>query len=155
MGVTSWQRQLSCELYPIWHTSSVEVHVLYRLSEGLSERDMLAGKRGDWKWQKGRPEANVPAVFRQPLSLHSTRPLTGFMRTGYCEAPQADRGNHSVAGPSSFPISLSNPSLPYIPLSLHATSSHPLYSRPTSHRNQRIPRLQRRTRQRSPASRPH
>ncbi|KAF2820192.1 hypothetical protein CC86DRAFT_374423 [Ophiobolus disseminans] len=37
-------------------------------------------------------------VFKQPLALHSTKPLTGFMRTGYCEAPQADRGNHSVAG---------------------------------------------------------
>ncbi|KAH7086076.1 hypothetical protein BKA63DRAFT_501036 [Paraphoma chrysanthemicola] len=37
-------------------------------------------------------------VFKQPLALHSTRPLTGFMRTGYCEAPRADAGNHSVAG---------------------------------------------------------
>jgi len=37
-------------------------------------------------------------VFKQPLSLHSTKPLTGFMRTGYCEAPKADMGNHSVAG---------------------------------------------------------
>ncbi|KAH7394385.1 hypothetical protein BKA66DRAFT_509669 [Pyrenochaeta sp. MPI-SDFR-AT-0127] len=37
-------------------------------------------------------------VFKQPLALHSTRPLTGFMRTGYCEAPKSDAGNHSVAG---------------------------------------------------------
>ncbi|KAH7390784.1 hypothetical protein DE146DRAFT_662698 [Phaeosphaeria sp. MPI-PUGE-AT-0046c] len=36
-------------------------------------------------------------VFRQPLAIHSTRPLTGFMRTGYCEAPKQDAGNHSVA----------------------------------------------------------
>lgn len=38
------------------------------------------------------------AVFKQPLALHSTRPLTGYTRTGYCEAPQTDFGNHSVAG---------------------------------------------------------
>jgi uncharacterized protein (DUF2237 family) len=37
-------------------------------------------------------------VFKQPLAIHSTRPMTGFMRTGYCEAPRADAGNHSVAG---------------------------------------------------------
>ncbi|KAH4208502.1 hypothetical protein HBH98_197380 [Parastagonospora nodorum] len=36
-------------------------------------------------------------VFKQPLALHSTKPLTGFMRTGYCEAPKQDLGNHSVA----------------------------------------------------------
>ncbi|KAF2450627.1 hypothetical protein P171DRAFT_426953 [Karstenula rhodostoma CBS 690.94] len=37
-------------------------------------------------------------VHNQPLSLHSTSPLTGFLRTGYCEAPRSDAGNHSVAG---------------------------------------------------------
>ncbi|KAF2127889.1 hypothetical protein P153DRAFT_294481 [Dothidotthia symphoricarpi CBS 119687] len=37
-------------------------------------------------------------VFKQPLALHSTRPMTGFMRNGYCEAPKSDAGNHSVAG---------------------------------------------------------
>ncbi|KAF2735764.1 hypothetical protein EJ04DRAFT_434306, partial [Polyplosphaeria fusca] len=37
-------------------------------------------------------------VFQRPLQLHSTRPLTGYLRTGYCEAPQSDYGNHSVAG---------------------------------------------------------
>ncbi|KAF2713694.1 hypothetical protein K504DRAFT_370700, partial [Pleomassaria siparia CBS 279.74] len=37
-------------------------------------------------------------VFGQPLTLHSSRPLTGFLRTGYCEAPKSDFGNHSVAG---------------------------------------------------------
>ncbi|ORY16539.1 hypothetical protein BCR34DRAFT_95250 [Clohesyomyces aquaticus] len=36
-------------------------------------------------------------VFKQPLQLHGTRPLTGYMRTGYCEAPKSDFGNHSVA----------------------------------------------------------
>lgn len=24
--------------------------------------------------------------------------MTGFMRTGYCEAPRADAGNHAIAG---------------------------------------------------------
>ncbi|KAF2471039.1 uncharacterized protein BDR25DRAFT_286419 [Lindgomyces ingoldianus] len=43
---------------------------------------------------KGTRERNV---LKQPLQLHSTRPLTGFMRTGYCEAPSSDFGNHSVA----------------------------------------------------------
>jgi uncharacterized protein (DUF2237 family) len=37
-------------------------------------------------------------VFKQPLALHSTKPMTGFMRNGYCEAPKADAGNHSIAG---------------------------------------------------------
>ncbi|KAF1955187.1 hypothetical protein CC80DRAFT_493131 [Byssothecium circinans] len=37
-------------------------------------------------------------VFQKPLSIHGTRPLTGYMRTGYCEVPRSDYGNHSVAG---------------------------------------------------------
>lgn len=37
------------------------------------------------------------AVFKQPLALHSTQPLTGFTRTGYCEVPPSDAGNHAVA----------------------------------------------------------
>ncbi|KAI1510965.1 hypothetical protein A1F97_10349 [Pyrenophora tritici-repentis] len=37
-------------------------------------------------------------VFKQPLALHSTQPLTGFTRTGYCEVPASDAGNHSIAG---------------------------------------------------------
>ncbi|KAK3713375.1 hypothetical protein LTR37_008567 [Vermiconidia calcicola] len=37
-------------------------------------------------------------VFKQPLSLHSTSPMTGFLRNGYCEVPASDYGNHSVAG---------------------------------------------------------
>ncbi|KAI8933622.1 hypothetical protein NX059_009347 [Plenodomus lindquistii] len=42
--------------------------------------------------------ANGKNVFGQPLSLHSTKPLTGFTRSGYCEAPPSDTGNHSIAG---------------------------------------------------------
>jgi uncharacterized protein (DUF2237 family) len=38
------------------------------------------------------------AVFKKPLALHSTQPMTGYMRNGYCEAPRSDQGNHSVAG---------------------------------------------------------
>jgi uncharacterized protein (DUF2237 family) len=37
------------------------------------------------------------AVFKQPLSLHSTSPMTGFLRNGYCEVPSSDFGNHAVA----------------------------------------------------------
>ncbi|KAF2494262.1 hypothetical protein BU16DRAFT_512692 [Lophium mytilinum] len=36
-------------------------------------------------------------VFRKPLYLHSTQPMTGFTRNGYCEVPPSDSGNHSVA----------------------------------------------------------
>ncbi|KAF3002446.1 hypothetical protein E8E13_004666 [Curvularia kusanoi] len=36
-------------------------------------------------------------VFKKPLALHSTQPLTGFTRSGYCEAPKSDFGNHSIA----------------------------------------------------------
>lgn len=36
-------------------------------------------------------------VFKKPLALHSTQPMTGFLRNGYCEVPAADYGNHSVA----------------------------------------------------------
>ncbi|KAF2091208.1 hypothetical protein K490DRAFT_71430 [Saccharata proteae CBS 121410] len=36
-------------------------------------------------------------VFKQPLAIHSTKPMTGFMRNGYCEVPPEDFGNHSVA----------------------------------------------------------
>jgi hypothetical protein len=69
-------------------------------------------------------------VFKQPLAIHSTRPMTGFMRTGYCEAPRADAGNHSVAGPPS-------------PTHIH------------SNRNIRVPRLLRRARKRPAPSRNH
>lgn len=37
-------------------------------------------------------------VLRKPLTLHSTKPMTGFMRDGYCRVPPSDFGNHSVAG---------------------------------------------------------
>lgn len=36
-------------------------------------------------------------VLKSPLKLFSTSPMTGFLRNGYCEAPAADYGNHSVA----------------------------------------------------------
>jgi hypothetical protein len=36
-------------------------------------------------------------VFKQPLALHSTQPMTGFLRNGYCEVPASDYGNHAVA----------------------------------------------------------
>jgi uncharacterized protein (DUF2237 family) len=36
-------------------------------------------------------------VFKQPLALHSTSPVTGFLRNGYCEVPASDHGNHAVA----------------------------------------------------------
>ncbi|KAF1808965.1 hypothetical protein P152DRAFT_378953, partial [Eremomyces bilateralis CBS 781.70] len=36
-------------------------------------------------------------VLRQPLRIHSTQPTTGFLRSGYCEVPYSDVGNHSIA----------------------------------------------------------
>lgn len=36
-------------------------------------------------------------VFKKPLALHSTQPMTGFTRTGYCEVPASDYGNHAIA----------------------------------------------------------
>ncbi|KAF2767012.1 hypothetical protein EJ03DRAFT_329559 [Teratosphaeria nubilosa] len=36
-------------------------------------------------------------VFKQPLALHSTSPMTGYLRNGYCEVPTSDFGNHAVA----------------------------------------------------------
>lgn len=36
-------------------------------------------------------------VFKQPLALHSTQPMTGFLRNGYCEVPASDFGTHAVA----------------------------------------------------------
>ena len=38
------------------------------------------------------------SVFKNPLALFSTSPITGYMRNGYCEVPPSDFGNHSVAG---------------------------------------------------------
>ncbi|KAF3766477.1 hypothetical protein M406DRAFT_255174, partial [Cryphonectria parasitica EP155] len=37
-------------------------------------------------------------VFRQPLKLFSTQPMTGFYRDGYCRTGTTDFGNHAVAG---------------------------------------------------------
>lgn len=37
-------------------------------------------------------------VFKKPLALFSTKPMTGFYRDGYCRSGAADYGNHAVAG---------------------------------------------------------
>lgn len=39
----------------------------------------------------------IKLVFKKPLALHSTSPMTGYLRNGYCEVPASDYGNHSVA----------------------------------------------------------
>ncbi|USP79116.1 hypothetical protein yc1106_06390 [Curvularia clavata] len=44
------------------------------------------------------PSSMALNVFKQPLALHSTQPLTGFTRSGYCEVPASDAGNHAIAG---------------------------------------------------------
>ncbi|KAI9727702.1 MAG: hypothetical protein M1828_005930 [Chrysothrix sp. TS-e1954] len=36
-------------------------------------------------------------VFKNPLAFLSSTPMTGFTRTGHCEVPASDYGNHSVA----------------------------------------------------------
>ena len=41
---------------------------------------------------------NAIAVFKRPLQQHSTKPMTGFLRDGYCNVPPMDFGNHGVAG---------------------------------------------------------
>jgi uncharacterized protein (DUF2237 family) len=38
------------------------------------------------------------AVFKKPLALFSTKPMTGYYRDGYCRSGAADYGNHAVAG---------------------------------------------------------
>lgn len=43
-------------------------------------------------------------VFKKPLALHSTKPMTGFLRNGYCEVPPGDFGNHGVAGKHTRPF---------------------------------------------------
>ena len=37
-------------------------------------------------------------VFKKPLALFSTSPMTGFYRDGYCRVGAEDGGNHAVAG---------------------------------------------------------
>jgi len=36
-------------------------------------------------------------VFKKPLAVHSTNPMTGYLRNGYCEVPASDSGNHAIA----------------------------------------------------------
>lgn len=43
------------------------------------------------------PFTNTHTVLKQPLQFLSLSPPTGFLRTGYCETPAADFGNHAVA----------------------------------------------------------
>lgn len=37
-------------------------------------------------------------VLKQQLAFFSDKPMTGFMRNGYCDVPAGDFGNHAVAG---------------------------------------------------------
>ncbi|KAI0124084.1 hypothetical protein BJ170DRAFT_638120 [Xylariales sp. AK1849] len=37
-------------------------------------------------------------VFKKPLQLFSTQPMTGFHRDGYCRTSAQDSGNHAIAG---------------------------------------------------------
>ena len=36
-------------------------------------------------------------VFKKPLAFHSSSPVTGYLRNGYCDVPASDAGNHSIA----------------------------------------------------------
>jgi len=36
-------------------------------------------------------------VLKSPLKLFSISPMTGFLRNGFCEVPESDFGNHSIA----------------------------------------------------------
>lgn len=36
-------------------------------------------------------------IFKKPLALHSTSPMTGYLRNGYCDVPASDFGNHAIA----------------------------------------------------------
>ncbi|KAF2758580.1 hypothetical protein EJ05DRAFT_500097 [Pseudovirgaria hyperparasitica] len=47
------------------------------------------------QWQVRPPTADN--IFKKPLALHSTSPMTGFLRDGYCHVPAGDFGNHAVA----------------------------------------------------------
>ncbi|KAH9863892.1 hypothetical protein J1614_009824, partial [Plenodomus biglobosus] len=99
----------------------------------LGEREFAQVRDIEVKWEGEEMERAVGKnVFGQPLRLHSTKPLTGFTRTGYCEVPRSDTGNHSVAGslsPSLIP-SPSCSSFPYSGISLlhvhgHIHAHHP------------------------------
>lgn len=37
------------------------------------------------------------SVLSKPLAIHSTSPMTGYLRNGYCEVPASDAGNHAIA----------------------------------------------------------
>ena len=38
-----------------------------------------------------------PPVFKNDLVHLSNKPLTGYTRSGYCEVPASDFGNHAIA----------------------------------------------------------
>ncbi|KAK3114410.1 hypothetical protein LTR53_007295, partial [Teratosphaeriaceae sp. CCFEE 6253] len=44
-----------------------------------------------------RVSTHTAKVFKKPLSIHSTSPMTGYLRNGYCEVPASDFGNHAIA----------------------------------------------------------
>ncbi|EUC41108.1 hypothetical protein COCMIDRAFT_40656 [Bipolaris oryzae ATCC 44560] len=74
--------------------------LLANLVRAPSKRDYAHVHDVQIKWEgavsgKGNMALNV---FKQPLALHSTQPITGFTRTGYCEVPPSDAGNHAIAG---------------------------------------------------------
>jgi len=43
-------------------------------------------------------KSEILNVLRTPLSIHSTKPMTGFHRDGYCRTSPSDNGHHAVAG---------------------------------------------------------
>ncbi|KAF2662640.1 hypothetical protein K491DRAFT_773176 [Lophiostoma macrostomum CBS 122681] len=74
--------------------NSIPTAVSKRTYAKVHDVQIVLQRPGNSNQGKGTMERNV---FQKPLQLHSTRPLTGFTRTGYCEAPKSDFGNHSVA----------------------------------------------------------
>lgn len=74
------------------HVHDVQIKWARTTTLGDTQRENAGFGDGE---ERGSMSRNV---FKQPLALHSTQPLTGFTRSGYCEAPRSDPGNHSVAG---------------------------------------------------------
>ncbi|KAK5155042.1 hypothetical protein LTS14_005997 [Recurvomyces mirabilis] len=74
-------RQPSPQLPP---TDFHDVEVIERFAEGKARCEQAI-------------VTDYGTVFKQPLAVHSTSPMTGFLRNGYCEVPASDYGNHAVA----------------------------------------------------------
>lgn len=76
---------------------------MYLLSFAISILSLIVATLGSNHQQPLHSHNSKPTmskslnVFKQPLALHSTQPMTGFLRNGYCEVPASDYGNHSVA----------------------------------------------------------